>query len=61
MESTTKKNSAFLKIKCKDCSNEQPIFMKATTTVKCLVCGSTLSTPTGGKAKLLGEVVEELE
>jgi small subunit ribosomal protein S27e len=51
--------SVFLRVKCKNCGNEQIIFNRAATTVKCLVCNETLAEPTGGKAKLKGEVVQE--
>ncbi|HDD59399.1 30S ribosomal protein S27e [Thermoplasmatales archaeon ex4484_36] len=53
--------SRFLKVTCPDCGNEQVIFSKASTRVLCLVCGSTLATPTGGKAKIEGKVVEVLD
>lgn len=52
----------FLKVKCEKCNNEQKIFSKASTDVKCLVCGEVLAKPSGGKAvlqavaKLLGEL-----
>ena len=47
----------FVKVKCKDCGNEQIIFIRASTLVNCVVCGSTVAKPTGGKAELKGEVV----
>lgn len=53
--------SNFLKLKCKDCENEQIVFQKTASEVSCAVCGSTLAEPTGGKAKLLGQVVEVAE
>ncbi len=43
---------SFLKLKCKKCNNEQNVFSKASSEVKCLVCGEILSKPTGGKSKL---------
>ena len=45
-------NSKFLYVKCNSCDNEQTIFGKSTTEVKCLVCGETFGTPTGGKIKI---------
>jgi len=51
----------FVRVKCKDCNNEQIIFKKASTPVACQVCGSILAEPTGGIAKIKGEIVEELE
>jgi small subunit ribosomal protein S27e len=51
----------FVKVKCPDCQNEQPVFTKANMAPSCSICGATLATPTGGKAALRGEVVGELD
>jgi len=51
----------FLKIKCEQCHNEQVIFDKASVLVKCLVCGTVLAEPTGGRAKLKFKPVEIFE
>lgn len=48
----------FLKIRCDECKNEQVIFSKASSTVKCLICGKVLATPTGGKATVQTKIVE---
>ena len=56
---TTK--SKFLEVKCKDCENTQIIFNKGSTTVHCQVCGATLATPGGGKAKIHGSIIGVLE
>jgi len=48
-------SSKFLKVVCK-CKNEQIIFNKASTVVKCLVCGATLARPTGGKAEVRAKI-----
>ena len=32
----------FLKVKCLDCDNEQVIFDRAASDVKCIICGKTL-------------------
>jgi len=53
--------SKFLKVRCPNCGNEQIVFSHATTVVKCFVCGTQLTEPRGGKARILGVVVEELE
>ena len=53
--------SKFYKVKCPDCENEQTIFEKASTTVKSVVCGRDLATPTGGKATLKAEIIQELQ
>ncbi len=49
--------SPFWVVKCPDCSTEQTIFSRPATVVNCGVCGATLATPTGGQAKLRGELV----
>ena len=52
----------FLKVSCRDCSNESVVFSRATTVISCAVCGATLTNPSGGKAQLVGcNVVETLE
>jgi len=53
--------SKFVKVKCPKCENEQVIFGKATSVVKCLKCGMTLTKPTGGKAKVRAKVLEVLK
>jgi len=50
-----KPTSAFLRVKCPKCGNEQLIFSHATNKVTCNVCGNELAQPTGGKAKIKGE------
>lgn len=52
--------TSFIKVAC-ECKNEQVIFAKASTPIKCLVCGKALAQPTGGKAAILGEQVEVLQ
>jgi len=54
-------DSKFVKVRCKKCKNEQVIFGKAASEVKCLVCGTLLAAPTGGKTKFRGRVLEVLE
>ena len=51
----------FFRVQCPDCENEQVVFGKAASDVSCAVCGSTLATPTGGEADILGDVVETVE
>lgn len=51
--------SKFLKVRC-ECKNEQIIFEKSSTPVKCLVCGKPLAVPKGGKAKVEARVLEVL-
>lgn len=57
-EIITKQKSKFLKVGCPKCKNEQIIFNKSTSNVKCLVCGSELVEPTGGKAKIKSKVIQ---
>ena len=51
--------NVFYRVRCK-CKNEQVIFSKPSTEVRCLVCGEVLARPTGGKAEILAEIIEEL-
>ena len=52
--------SRFLRVVCPRCKNEQIIFDKASTVVKCLVCNEVLARPTGGKADIKGKIVRVL-
>lgn len=52
--------SKFVKVKCSKCKNEQVIFSKSSSEVKCLVCDKVLATPKGGKAKITAEIVGEM-
>ena len=53
--------SKFVKIRCAKCKNEQIIFGKASTIIKCLVCNEVLVEPTGGKGKIKTQILEVLE
>jgi len=53
--------SKFVKIRCPKCKNEQIMYGKASSVVKCLVCGKVLAEPKGGKAKVKARVLEVLE
>ena len=61
MEGIKEPTSKFVKIRCPKCKNEQIMFGKASTEIKCLVCGKTLAEPMGGKAKIKARVLEVLE
>ena len=52
--------SRFIKLRCPGCKNEQIIFEKSASEVKCLVCGKILALPRGGKANISGQVLEVL-
>ena len=56
-----KTESRFIKVRCKDCENEQVLFNKASTTVSCHICGAKLAIPDGGKAKIKAEILEHIE
>jgi len=50
----------FIKVRC-ECKNEQVIFGKCASEVKCLVCGKVLAEPTGGKSRVKARILEVLE
>ena len=50
----------FVKVKCHECGNEQNIFGKASTEVKCVKCEKVLAVPRGGKAAITGAEIIEL-
>lgn len=52
--------SKFVKVRCQKCKNEQIIFGKASTEVRCLICDQVLAEPSGGKAKIKARVLEVL-
>ena len=58
MKEERRTESKFLKVTCSKCKNEQIIFNKASSKVKCLVCESELAEPTGGKAKIKSKVIQ---
>lgn len=60
MESKEPK-SRFIKVRCPKCKNEQIIFGKIATDVKCLVCDKILAKPTGGKSQVKSRILEVLE
>ncbi|HLC57559.1 MAG TPA: 30S ribosomal protein S27e [Candidatus Nanoarchaeia archaeon] len=53
--------SKFIKVRCMGCKNEQIIFGKAATKIKCLVCNKPLASPTGGKTKIKAQILEIME
>ena len=52
--------SNFYKVRCLTCENEQIIFSHASSEVLCQACEEVLAKPTGGKAKILGSIIDEL-
>ena len=53
--------SRFIKVKCIKCKNEQIVFGKPSSKIKCLVCGKILIEPTGGKGRVKSRILEVLE
>lgn len=56
-----KPRSVFLRVKCSKCGNEQLLFSNSVNKVTCNVCGEVLAEPSGGRAKINGEVQAVLE
>jgi small subunit ribosomal protein S27e len=52
--------SKFIKVRCPKCKNEQIIFGKSASTIKCLVCENEIAEPTGGKTKIKARILEVL-
>ena len=50
-------NDHFVKIKCKNCGNEQMVFARVSSQVTCNICGSTLAKPSGGLLLTSGELI----
>ena len=50
----------FLRVKCLDCDNEQIIFDRAASDVKCIICGKTLVKSRGAKAKITAHIEKVL-
>lgn len=61
MEDIKEPVSKFVKVRCPKCKNEQIMFGKASSTVKCLVCGKVLAEPRGGKSKIKARILEVLD
>lgn len=52
--------SKFLLVECQACKNQQIVFNKPSSVVKCLVCSSTLCKPTGGAGTIKTKVIKVL-
>ena len=61
MKAIRESNSKFIKVRCSKCKNEQIIFGKAASSVKCLVCEKPLAEATGGKSRIKARILEVLE
>ena len=51
-----KPSSKFQKVNCEECGEIQIVYSHASTPITCNSCGSTISEPTGSKAKINGKV-----
>jgi small subunit ribosomal protein S27e len=61
MQHIPRPTSKFLKVTCSKCKNEQIIYNKAATNVKCLVCDAVLAESRGGKAKVKAKVIQVMD
>jgi small subunit ribosomal protein S27e len=61
MNAIKESTSKFVKVRCPKCKNEQIIFGKTASLVKCLVCGKILAESTGGKGRIKARILEVLE
>jgi len=52
--------SNFVRIVCRKCKNEQIIFTKSATKIRCLKCSEILVEPTGGEAIIKGKILNVL-
>jgi len=53
--------SRFLRVKCDDCGNEQVIFDRAATVIKCLVCDRVLAEPRSSKVMVKTKILEVVD
>lgn len=53
--------SKFLRVKCLKCGNEQIVFSNVVNKVTCNVCGTELAEPSGGRARIKGEILTAFE
>jgi small subunit ribosomal protein S27e len=56
-----KPRSVFLRVRCQKCGNEQLVFSNAVNKITCNVCEELLAEPSGGRAKINGDVQAVLE
>jgi len=52
--------SKYMRVICRKCKNDQMLYNKVATVVKCNKCGAVLAEPTGGEARIHAKVVEVL-
>lgn len=61
MKKIREPESKFIKVRCPKCKNEQILFGKPSSKIKCLVCDKVLAEPTGGKGKIKAQILEILK
>ncbi len=61
MEAAENPKGNFLRVRCLDCENQQIVFDRAASVVRCIICGKTLVKPRGGKSEILARIVEVLD
>ena len=52
--------SKYMRVICRKCKNDQMLYSKVATVVKCNKCGVVIAEPTGGEARIYAKVVEVL-
>ncbi len=50
--------SKFVRVSCEKCKNQQVIFNKVSTVVKCLGCGEVIAEPNGGRSEIKGRTLD---
>lgn len=58
---TGKHPPKFLRVRCTDCGNEQPVYSRASTPIRCQVCSKTLAVPRGGKTEVKATILGVVE
>jgi small subunit ribosomal protein S27e len=56
-----KPRSNFLSVQCTECKEKTILFTHTTTDIHCKSCGQLIAKKTGGKAKILGKVLNILD
>lgn len=51
----------FLKVRCRECNNEQVIFSKASSRVECIKCGRQIASSLGSKADIKTTVLKSVK
>jgi small subunit ribosomal protein S27e len=56
-----KPRSNFLSVQCTECREKTILFTHTTTDIYCKSCGQLIAKKTGGKARILGKVLNILD